>query len=82
MDCLDERGVAREGLQRSGLILPEERRYRVLLPIQSGVLAPRECVVEVSSDAPIKRQIDPRGQCTGCLRSRLIAAMLDLWVGD
>ena len=50
MDRLDEIGVAREGLQRSGLIPPEERRNIVLLHVQRGELEPCESVFEVAPD--------------------------------
>jgi hypothetical protein len=54
MDRLDEIGVAREGVQRGGLIPPEARRNIVLLPVQSGELEPRERVFQVAPD-PLAR---------------------------
>ncbi len=50
MDRLDEIGVAREGLQRGGLIPPKERRQIVLLRVQSGEVEPRERVFQVTPD--------------------------------
>ena len=54
MDRLDEIGVAGEGLQRGGRRPLEERRERVLLPVQCGKLEPRECVFQVAPD-PLDR---------------------------
>ena len=50
MDRLDEIGVAREGVQRSGLIRPEERRKIILLHVYSGELEPRHSVFKVVPD--------------------------------
>jgi hypothetical protein len=62
MDGLDEIGVAREGLQRGGLILTEERRDRVLLHVQIEEVEPRECVFEVSPDALNRVQLGTVGR--------------------
>jgi hypothetical protein len=62
MDSLDEIGVAREGLQRGGLIPTEERRDRVLLHVQHGEVEPRECVFEVSPDALNRVQLGTVGR--------------------
>jgi hypothetical protein len=51
MNGLDERGVARERLQRGGLIPLEERREIVLWHLQSGKLEPGQRVFDVAPDA-------------------------------
>ena len=54
MNGLDERGIAREGLQRGRLIPPEEHRDIVLLHVQRGKVEPRQRVFEVAPD-PLNR---------------------------
>lgn len=84
MNCLNQVGVAREGLQRSRLINPEEHGQIVLLGIQSRELEPGERVFEVSLD-PLNRvqlwtigrqeheaHIRWEGEPLGCMRHTIV----------
>jgi hypothetical protein len=54
MNGLDERGVARQGLQCGRLISPEEHGEVVLLHVQRGELEPGQGVFAVTPD-PLNR---------------------------
>lgn len=50
MNGLDEIRVTGEGLQRGRLLPPEKMGDVVLLPLQSGKLAPRQRIFQVAPD--------------------------------
>ncbi len=84
MNGLDEIRVAREGLEGSCLIPPEERGDVVLLHLQSGKVEPRQGILEVAPDPfngvelwTIRRQeheghVVRQGEPLGGMRSTVI----------
>jgi hypothetical protein len=62
MHGLDERGIAREGVQGGRLIGPEEHRPRVLLPRKIRALEPGERLFAVTPDPLERVQLRTRGR--------------------